>query len=84
MTTVLRRGSRYLLIGASLCAAAAFAAQPPSSAESAASGKRSGKSAPSKKKGDAPDQWDRVDPGTSERASKGSTQKPPSFPAERR
>ena len=84
MRTVLLRIARCLLVGASFCAAATFAAQSLSPAESAASAKRSGKGpVPSSKTGDAPVHWDRLDPGTIERASKRGAPKSPSFPAER-
>jgi hypothetical protein len=78
------RAARCLLIFASSGIGTALAAQPPGSAEPAASARAPAKRSLPVKKLDAPLHWDRLDPSTVERASKGSVEKAPSFPAERR
>jgi len=84
VSPVPHRIARCLLVCALLAAGASFAATPSPPAEptaSAAPPKQ--RSLPAKKKADAPVRWDRLDPGTIERASKGSAPKAPTFPAER-
>jgi len=83
MSLLRRYSARCLLVCAASAVGASLAAQPSSSAEPAASARAPAKRSLPAKKVEAPLQWDRLDPGTVERASKSRAAKTPSFPAER-
>ncbi len=83
MNPGLHRIPRCLLVCAMLAVCWAIAAAPAFPAPSAASGVAPKKHPLPAKKDGASQQWDRLDPGTIERASKSRAPKSPTFPAER-
>lgn len=85
MTADLLRFTRCLLASLTFCVTTAIAAQPLTRAASPASTKHSGQgSLPTSSKSNSAVQWNGLDPSVVKRASKGSSQKAPSFPAEHR
>lgn len=83
MTAFVLGITRYLLMAASVGAVVTLSAQAFPAGDAAASAHRSAKGAvPAKPQAQVPVRWDRLEPGTIERATKTDAPKAPSFPAE--
>ena len=82
MTAVVLGITRYLLVAASVGAAAMLPAQPLLPGDSAEPARLDKGAVPARPQVQAPVRWDRLEPSTIERAAKADVPKAPTFPVE--